>query len=200
MYDLCPPPDARNPSDLLYLRTPPESTHELSGWKTLGVMEGVGNKAKSEAVGPEKRSAISRAGPLRGREFSAKDLVHGVSLADELEARVEQGACSRAWFHRFRSLKEYLAPSAVLPIRENLTGILGRRPRASALLGAQTRVSCRGGRSIGRPFDRASAPMPGRRCVFGIETTPCRSTPLSRLAPISALGATPASPVVCQRR
>ena len=32
--------------------------------------------------------------------------------------------------------------------------------------------------------------------MLGVETTPCRSTTLSRLAPISALGATPASPVV----
>ena len=37
-------------------------------------------------------------------------------------------------------VKEYLAPSAALPIRWDLTGILGRRPRALALLGAQTRV------------------------------------------------------------
>ena len=73
------------------------------------------------------RSAISRVFAFRGWESFVKDLDHDVSLADELEVRVEQGACSRAWFHRFCSLTEYLAPSAVLPIRENLAGILGHR-------------------------------------------------------------------------
>ena len=37
-------------------------------------------------------------------------------------------------------VQEHLAPSAVLPFRENFTNILGRRARASALSGAQKRA------------------------------------------------------------
>ena len=69
-------------------RTPRVATQELSEWETLGVMEGVYNKAKSEEVGPEMRSAISRACAFRGSESFVKDLDHDMSLSEWSRGRV----------------------------------------------------------------------------------------------------------------
>ena len=98
-------------------------------------MEGVYNKAKSEEVAPGMRSAISPACALLSAEALVQGLDHDSSLADKRVVGSEWGACTRAWFHQFCSVEEYLVPS-VVPIRENFTNIFGRRVRAWTLTDA----------------------------------------------------------------
>ena len=75
------------------------------------------------------RTAINRAHTLLGAQASVVDLDNDSGLRGEEAVSSDKGAAVRVWFHRFCTLKEFLAPSIVLPIRGNLLGILGRRVR-----------------------------------------------------------------------
>ena len=109
------------------------------------------------------RSAIGRACALLGVESFAKDLDHDVSSSEECVVGLERGATARAWFHRFCTLGEHLAPSVAPLFRENFTGILSRRVRALDLADSQGRVFGGGGRSIVPPCVRAGARPPELR-------------------------------------
>ena len=122
----------RNGSTRLYLMNgmSREATQEFGGWETPGAIENEYTKDWSEEVEPEMRSAIKKARAdvcgRFGRQFVPR----------------QRGCC---WFRKrgsrsclvssFCTLKAYLKPSIVLPIRDNFPGTLGRRVRRLGLSG-----------------------------------------------------------------
>ena len=84
-----------------------------------GVMETVSNMSTSEEVVAEMRSAINQVRTLLGLPAFVVALDNDSFFDGEEAVGSERAAAVRARFRRFFSLKEYLAPSAVLPVRSN---------------------------------------------------------------------------------
>ena len=107
-----------------------EATQELAGWKSPAVVEGVYTKARSEEVVPEMRAAVAKACAGLEVERFARDLDRDVCAQGSEALGAERGAEARIWRRRFRSVRELLAPSVVLPIMEDFWLLAGRRVRA----------------------------------------------------------------------
>ena len=102
--------------------------------------ESVHKEARSEEVVPEMRSASNKAYALLGVQAFAGDLDDASCVNCEEAVGSDAGTVVRARFHRFCALKEYSAPSIVLPIRVYFFGILGRRVRRIGLADTQERA------------------------------------------------------------
>ena len=113
-----------------------EATQGLAGWKAPSVMGGVNNKTKSEGVAPEMRGASRRARTMLNVEEFAEVLENDAFPADERVVGLPSEAYVRIGFRRSCSLAEFSAPSLVLPICANLSGVLRRRARKLALTDA----------------------------------------------------------------
>ena len=94
-----------------------EASQELGGLKSPAVMGGVYTKARSEEVVPELREAVARARAGLEVEHFARGLARDVCAGASGALGAEQGAEARIWRHRLRSVRELLAPSAVVPIK-----------------------------------------------------------------------------------
>ena len=105
----------------------------MGGWKSPAVMEGVCAEARSEEVAPEMRAAAAKACAGLEVERFVRDLGRDVCVDSYEALGAEQGAEARVGRRRFRSAQEFLAPSAVLPIREDFRFLAGRRVRALKL-------------------------------------------------------------------
>ena len=99
-----------------------EATQELGGWKPPSVMDGVYTRARPEEVIPEMRSAVAKACARLEVERFERDLDHVVCAESSEFVGAEQGAEARVWRQRFRSVRDLLVPSVVLPIREHQDG------------------------------------------------------------------------------
>ena len=110
-----------------------EASQDLGGWKSPAVMEGVYTKARSGEVVPEMRSAVAKVARF------VRDLDHVVGAESSEFMGAEQGAEARVWRQLFRSARDLLVPSAVLPIREEFWSLMGRRAKAPNLSTHQMR-------------------------------------------------------------
>ena len=90
-------------------------------------MGSVYNKARSEEVPTDMRSAIDRACTLLGAQSFVVDLDDDSCVDGDANVGSDEGAAVRVWFHRFCVLLEFWMPSVVLPIRGNFLAILSRR-------------------------------------------------------------------------
>ena len=102
-------------------------------------MEGVYAKARPEEAAPEMRSAVAKARAGLEVERFARDLDRDMCAESSEDLGAEQGAEARIWRQRFRSVRDLLAPSVVLPIREDFWSLTGRRVRALKLSMHQSR-------------------------------------------------------------
>ena len=125
-----------------------EAAQELGGRESPAVMEGVRAKARSEEVAPEMRTAAAKACAGLEVERFARDLGRDVYVDSSEALGEERGAEARVWRHRFRFARDLLAPSAVLPIREDFWSLMGRRVRALKLTTRQMQEAL----SRGSPF------------------------------------------------
>ena len=116
-----------------------EATQELGGWKSPAVMEGVYTRARSEEVVPEMRAAVAKACAGLEVERFVEDLDRDVCVESSEALGAERGAEARVWRQRFRSVRDLLLPSVVLPIREDFWSLMGRRARALKLTTRQMR-------------------------------------------------------------
>ena len=105
----------------------------MGGWKPPAVMEGVYTKARSEKVVTEMRAAATKACAGLEVERFVRYLGRDVCVEASEALGTEQGAEARIWCRRFRSARDQLAPSAVLPIREDFWFLMGRRARTLKL-------------------------------------------------------------------
>ena len=74
----------------------------------------------------------------------------------------ERGAESRVWFHRFRSVREFLVPVVVLPIRGNFWSLMARRARSLELSDHQKKEVLVWGAELGAALKRSRSSDPGR--------------------------------------
>ena len=116
-----------------------EATQELGGWETPAVMEGVYPKVRSEEVVSEMRAAAAKACAGLEVERFVQDLGRDVCAEASEASGAEQGADARVWRRRFRSVRELLVPAAVLPARDDVRFLMGRRVRALKLPTRQKR-------------------------------------------------------------
>ena len=109
-----------------------EAARELGGWKSPAVMEAVHKRTRSGEVLPEMRAAGAKACAMLDVTACIENLERDLCPDSAEFLGPDGGTHARVWFHLFCSLKDFLAPAAVLPIRENFWSIMGRRARVSA--------------------------------------------------------------------
>ena len=109
---------------------PRETTQDLGGWKSPAVMEGVYVRARSEEAIPEMREAARKACKGLEAERFVTDLGRDLCAEASEAIGAEAGAEARVWCHQFRSVRDLLVPAVVLPIREDIWNLMGRRVRA----------------------------------------------------------------------
>ena len=85
------------------------------------------------------RPAVARACAGLEAERFVGDLDHDICAEASGALGTERGAEARIWRQRFRSARGLLAPSVVLPIREDFWSLMGRRVRALKLPTHQSR-------------------------------------------------------------
>ena len=155
-----------------------EATQELGGWRSPAVMEGVYAKARPEEEVPEMRAAVEKARKgLEGERF-VRGLDRDVCADASEILGSERGAEARVWRHQFRSVKDLLAPSVVLPIKEDFWYLMGRRLRALNLSTRQMREALSWGTSFRaelkrfRAADLKSAPRARKREAVATPASP----------------------------
>ena len=123
-------------------------------------MEGVYTEARSEEAVPEMRAAVAKACAGLEVERFVKDLDRDVRVESSDALGAGQGVEARVWRQRFRSVRDILVPSAVLPTREVLWSLMGRRVRASKLTTHQMRGILSRGSSYGAELRRCRSEEP----------------------------------------
>ena len=83
------------------------------------------------------RTAAAKACAGLEAERFVRDLGRDVCVDSSEALGAERGAEARVWRHRFRFVRDLLAPSAVLPIREDFWSLMGRRVRSFKLTAHQ---------------------------------------------------------------
>ena len=100
-------------------------------------MEGIYGKARPEEVAPEVRSAPVKACSGLEVELFVRDLVRDVCVEASEALGYEKGAEARVWFHRCRSVREFLVPVVVLPTGGDFWPLMASRVRSLKLSGRQ---------------------------------------------------------------
>ena len=118
---------------------PRETTQELGGWRSPAVMEGVYIRARSEEAAPEMRAAVDKACKGLEVERFVAELDREICVDASEALGAEKGVEARVWRHQFRSIRDLLVPSVVLPIREDFWNLMGRRARTLKLSTHQMR-------------------------------------------------------------
>ena len=168
-----------------------ETTKELGGRKSQGVMSRPYDKTRPEEVAPEMRGALDRArAALSVGEFG-RDLAAEVAFDDNGEVGLRRSQYVRSCFRRFRSLRANLVSSVSQPMRPNFMSVLGQRARDLGLSGAQTRAILARGteyhvllRRI-RETERAAAEC-SRERGSALDVRGRTGVALRRLLPVSA--------------
>ena len=117
-----------------------EATQGLGGWKSPAIMESVCTEVRSGEVVPEMRSAVAK--PCNALEVTSfvEDPYRDVGSESDDAFGLLMGAAARIWCYRFTSLREFLAPEIVIPIRDNFLALMGRRVRLLNLSDSQRRA------------------------------------------------------------
>ena len=118
---------------------PRETTQSLGGWRSPAVMENVYIRARSEEAAPEIRAAVDKARRGLEVELFVIDLDREVSAEATVALGDPEGDEARIWCQRFRSVRDLLVPSIVLPIRGDFWRLMGRRVRDLKLTTHQKR-------------------------------------------------------------
>ena len=86
------------------------------------------------------RSAAAKACNVLAATSFVEDLCRGVGSEGEEALGLLKGAAARIWRYRFATLREFLAPEIVIPIRDNFLALMGRRVRLLNLSDSQRRA------------------------------------------------------------
>ena len=149
-----------------------EATRGLGGWKSPAVMESVYTEVRSGEVVPEMRSAVAK--PCNALEVTsfAEDPDRDVGSEGDDACGLLMGAAARIWCYRFTSLREFLAPEIVIPIRDNflLLNLSDSQWRAVLLRAREFRLALRSYRNKEpaslaqvRATDAAVSSSPGKK-------------------------------------
>ena len=157
------------------------TSQELGGWKSPVVMGGAFTKARQEEVAPEMRAAVAKACPAFEVTSFVGDLDRDVRADGEEAAGSEKGRAASIWSHRACSLREFLAPVVVLPIRDNFWAPMGRHVRLLNLSDSALKVSVAWG-GCGADSARGAGDFVRRRgwCKLVTETPRCAPAPPSK--------------------
>ena len=123
-------------------------------------MEGVCARARSEEVIPEMRSAVAKACARLEVGRFVRDLDHVICAELSEVMGSEPGAGARVWRQRFRSVRDLLVPSVVLPVREDFWSLVGRRVKALILSVHQSREVLSRGSSYRIEFRQCRSEKP----------------------------------------
>ena len=117
-----------------------EAAQELGGWKSPAVMGSVHTKVRSGEAVPEMRSAAAKPCDVPDATSFVEALDRDVGSESDDTLGLWKGAAARIRRYRLTSLREFLAPEIVIPARDNVLALMGRRVRLPNLSDSQRRA------------------------------------------------------------
>ena len=149
-----------------------EAAQELGGWKSPAVTESVYTNVRPGEAVPEMRSAAAKACNVLEATSFVEALDRDVGSEGDDAMGLLRGATARIWRYRCITLREFLAPEIVIPIRDNflLLNLSDSQWRAVLLRAREFRLALRSFRNKEpaslarvRATDAAVSSSPGKK-------------------------------------